>query len=123
MQKKEHQITSLKTKELVMQDDFTYIDGIGPKVSIILRSAGVKTFKKLSTIKVDKIKEILETENPNLLRLTDPTTWSDQARMVSEGEWEALKVLQDSLKENRRLERTVFQSSEMENSVIVSETS
>jgi hypothetical protein len=65
----------------------------------------------------------LETENPNLLRLTDPTTWSDQARMVSEGEWEALKVLQDSLKENRRLERTVLQSSEMENSVIVSETS
>jgi predicted flap endonuclease-1-like 5' DNA nuclease len=124
MRIKEHQITSLKTKALAMQDDFTYLNGIGPKVSTILRSAGVKTFKKLATIKEDKIREILETENPNLLRLTDPATWSDQARMVAEGEWEALKALQDDLKENRRQERIVLrQSSEMENPAIVSETS
>lgn len=124
MKKKEYQITSLKTKELVMQDDFTYIDGIGPKVSTILRSAGVKTFKKLATIKVEKIREILETENPNLLRLTDPTKWSDQARMVAEGEWEALKALQDGLKENRRKERQILQQGlNMENPAIEIETS
>ena len=85
-----------------MQDDFTHIMGIGPKVSSVLRSSGVTTFAKLAATEIDKIMEILEDENPSLLRLTDPSTWSEQANLASEGDWEALAVLQENLKESRR---------------------
>ena len=40
-------------------------------------------------------------ENPRLLQLVDPTTWSEQARLASAGEWGVLRSLQDSLKGKR----------------------
>jgi hypothetical protein len=68
----------------------------------LLRLAGINTFVKLASADVKRIREILETENPNLLRLTDPSIWPEQARLASEGDWEGLSALQDSLKESRR---------------------
>jgi hypothetical protein len=56
----------------------------------------------LSQTSVDRIKEALEAENPNLLRLADPTTWPEQAALAAQGEWEALAQLQDELKGGRR---------------------
>ena len=102
MEEKEQEATSLKTRIRAMQDDFTYIAGIGPKVSSVLRLAGINTFAKLASTDVDKIREVLEAENPRLLRLTDPSTWPEQARFASEEDWETLSALQDSLKESRR---------------------
>ena len=102
LEEKKREAASLKARIRAMQDDFTYIDGIGPKVSTVLRLAGIKTFAKLASTEVDKIRDILEKENPSLLRLTDPSTWSEQARLASEEDWEALSELQDSLKESRR---------------------
>jgi len=89
-----------------MQDDLTIIAGIGPKVSAVLRSTGINTFAKLADQKENKIKEILETENPRLLQLVEPKAWPEQAKLASEGEWSALKALKESLKE-RRLPPTV----------------
>jgi predicted flap endonuclease-1-like 5' DNA nuclease len=88
----ENEITSLKARMRVMQDDFTFIVGIGPKVSSVLRSAGITTFEKLSSTEVIRIREILEAENPNLLRLVNPETWPEQARKAIEGDWEALST-------------------------------
>lgn len=102
LEEKKREAASLKARIRAMQDDFTYIDGIGPKVSTVLRLAGIKTFAKLASTDEDKISAILEKENPSLLRLTDPSTWPEQARLASEEDWEALTELQDSLKENRR---------------------
>jgi len=93
---------SLKTRIRYMQDDFSNIAGIGPKVSAVLRSAGINTYAKLATADVDRLTEILEKENPSLLRLTDPATWPEQAKLASEEDWEALSALQESLKEKRR---------------------
>jgi len=102
LEEMEREAASLKARMRAMQDDFTCIVGIGPKVSSVLRSAGISTFAKLASADVSGIREILEAENPNLLRLTDPSTWPEQARMASEGDWEALSALQDSLKGRRR---------------------
>ena len=85
-----------------MQDDLTHIVGIGPKVSSVLRLAGIDSFTKLGSINLNKLKKILEAENPNLLRLTDPSTWPEQAKLTSEEDWEALSTLQESLKGSRR---------------------
>ncbi len=103
LEEQAQETASLQARMHAMQDDFTYITGIGPKVSSVFRFAGINTFAKLASADIDKITKILEDENPNLLRLTDPSTWSEQARLASEGDWEALTVLQDSLKESRRI--------------------
>jgi predicted flap endonuclease-1-like 5' DNA nuclease len=87
---KDKEVTSLTTRMRVMQDDLTYIMGIGPKVSSVLKSAGINTFEKLGSTEVSRIREILDKENPNLLRLVDPETWPEQARMVLEGGLETL---------------------------------
>ena len=98
---KEQDITTLKTRIRSMQDNLTIISGIGPKVSFVLRTAGITTFAKLAALNAKKIKKILEAENPRLLQLVDPTTWPGQAGLASTGEWEVLKSLQDSLKGKR----------------------
>jgi len=121
-QEREQEITALNAKERAMQDDFSYLDGVGPKISAILRSAGIKTFAKLAAKGVDDIREILVAENPSLLRLSDPTTWPEQAGMAAEGRWEALKDLQEGLKERRRRERlSLQQNPEIETTILVTE--
>ncbi len=104
LEEKETEATSLKARIRYMQDDFSCIAGIGPKVSAVLRSAGINTFTKLATTDIDKLTQILEAENPSLLRLTDPSTWPEQAKLASEEDWEALSALQVSLKEKKRIQ-------------------
>ena len=71
---------------------------------------------------MDDIKEILVADNPNLLRLSDPTTWPEQAGMAAEGRWEILKALQEDLKERRRQERlTLQQTPEIETPTFVAD--
>ncbi len=98
---KEQDITTLETRVRSMQDNLTIISGIGPKVSAILRIAGITTFVKLAALNAKKIKEILVAENPRLLQLVDPTTWAEQAGLAATGEWDVLKSLQDSLRGKR----------------------
>ena len=95
---KEHVIGNLEARMGAMQDDFTVIAGIGPKVSAILRDSKIDTFTKLSALNVERINEVLEKANPNLLRLVDSTTWPEQAKLAAEGDWGALSSLQDDLR-------------------------
>jgi predicted flap endonuclease-1-like 5' DNA nuclease len=121
-QEKEQKITALKAKERAMQDDFTHLDGVGPKISATLRSAGVKTFTKLAAKEVDDLRGILVAENPSLLRLSDPTTWPEQAEMAAEGRWETLKTLQEGIRERRRRERlSLQQRPEIETTTVITE--
>jgi predicted flap endonuclease-1-like 5' DNA nuclease len=83
-------------------DDLKIVEGIGPKISSILHAAGIHTFAQLAVTEVEHIKHVLEQANPNLLRLADPTTWPEQARLAADGQWEALKELQDRLKGGRQ---------------------
>ena len=82
-----------------MPDDLTKIEGIGPKISSILQAAGVMTFSDLSALEAGKIKEMLTEAG---IRLGDPTTWPEQAKLASDGAWEALEKLQDELKGGRK---------------------
>jgi predicted flap endonuclease-1-like 5' DNA nuclease len=83
-------------------DDLKRIEGIGPKIAAVLDAAGVRTFAQLADTDADRLREILGEQDPNLLRLADPTTWPEQAALAKEGEWEALAELQESLKGGRR---------------------
>ena len=95
---KDLEYASLHQRTRRMQDDFTHIAGIGQKISSTLKNAGIKSFSKLAETDAKHIHEILEKKTPSLLKKTDPTTWSEQARIAAEGDWEALSNLKKSIK-------------------------
>src|SRR3990170_1698783 len=50
-------------------DDLTMIEGIGPKISALLRAAGITTFAKLAATETSQIQQILTAGS---IRLADP---------------------------------------------------
>ena len=102
LEERAQEAASQKARIRSMQDDLTVIYGIGPRVSSVLRTAGITSFSKLAEREPQEIQGILVAESPRLTRLTDPSTWHKQARMAADGDWEGLRTLQDSIKEERR---------------------
>ena len=79
-------------------DDLTIIEGIGPKIALILQSAGITTFDQLAAADVNSIREILEKDG---IRLFDARSWAEQARLAAAGDQVGLKALQDRLTAGR----------------------
>jgi predicted flap endonuclease-1-like 5' DNA nuclease len=81
-------------------DNLEIIEGIGPKIAAILQSAGITTFNQLAAADVDRLREILENSG---LRLADPSSWGEQARLAADGDQTGLKALQDRLNAGRQV--------------------
>ncbi len=79
-------------------DDFSIIEGIGPAMTDFLHSTGITTFSALAAIDTVALKEQLVARR-NFI--SDPSTWGQQAQMVVDNNWEALKELQETLKKPR----------------------
>ena len=79
-------------------DDLEIIEGIGPKIASLLNQAGVTSFAQLAAMEPARISEILHGAN---LRLADPTSWPEQARLAANGDKAGLQALQDRLKGGR----------------------
>lgn len=77
-------------------DDLKIVEGIGPKIEELLHNAGIKTWKALSETAADSLKKILDTAGPNF-QIHDPGSWPEQAHLAHQGDWDALKALQDRL--------------------------
>ncbi len=77
-------------------DDLTRIEGIGPKISELLKDAGFTSFADLAVANPEKIREILA-EAGGTFASHDPETWPKQAEMARDGKWDELKVWQDEL--------------------------
>ena len=90
LSERESEVIACTVRMKLMQDNLSIIPGIGPKFSYLLRSANIDTFEKLAATSVEKIREIIERDNPNLLRIIDPSNWPDQARLVKEGNLDSL---------------------------------
>jgi large subunit ribosomal protein L17 len=80
-------------------DDLAIIEGIGPKISSLLQSAGISTFAQLAETDLSQLQEILRNAN---LRIADPTTWPEQARLAAGGNWDDLNALQGRLRAGRQ---------------------
>ena len=87
---------SPRASRVAVPDDLTRIEGIGPKISGLLREAGISTFADLAEASVDRLQELVA--DAGLTALADPETWAEQARLAAEGQWERLEALQDELK-------------------------
>lgn len=86
-------------REAPKPDDLTSIEGIGPKIATILQGAEITTFAKLAATEVSQLEQILKESG---LRLADPGTWPEQAKLAAAGDWEGLESLQHKLKGGRR---------------------
>jgi predicted flap endonuclease-1-like 5' DNA nuclease len=85
-------------KSLPVEDDLIIIEGIGPKINTILKQAGILTFSDLAKKEPEEIKKLLTEAG---LRLGDPASWPEQARLAALGDWEGLQKFQDTLKGGR----------------------
>jgi predicted flap endonuclease-1-like 5' DNA nuclease len=79
-----------------VRDDLTVIEGIGPKIQELLFQYGIRTYRQLATTDVTRIKEILRSAGPQLA-MHDPGTWTAQALLAANDEWDNLKAYQGYL--------------------------
>jgi predicted flap endonuclease-1-like 5' DNA nuclease len=83
---------------LVIENDLKIVEGIGEKIAQILNNKGITTWKLLSETAPEKISEYLLAAGGERYRIHKPDTWPLQAKLAYEGNWMALKVLQEHLK-------------------------
>ncbi len=81
---------------VVVSDDLTKIEGIGPQVAGLLNSVGLMSFQQLAQTTPDQIKEVLNHAG-GIMATMNPSTWPDQAQLAAAGEWDKLKEWQDVL--------------------------
>ncbi len=86
-------------EEHIEPDDLKKIEGIGPKISGLLMEKGIKTFAQLAEKDTEEIQAILDDAK---IRIANPTTWAEQAKLAANGAWDSLEKLQDELKGGRR---------------------
>jgi predicted flap endonuclease-1-like 5' DNA nuclease len=90
-----------KAKEIlgfkVIEDDLKIVEGIGPKISDILKRRGITTWKALSGADPKLLKQYLLEDGGELYRINIPDTWPHQARLAHEGKWDELSILQKTL--------------------------
>jgi len=84
----------------IKSDDLTTIEGIGPKISSVLQGAGINTFAQLASMDLMALEATLQAAG---MRLADPTSWAEQAKLAADGKLDELKALQDTLKGGRRV--------------------
>ncbi|MDX1616081.1 MAG: hypothetical protein R3300_17350 [Candidatus Promineifilaceae bacterium] len=80
-------------------DDLRRIEGVGPKVAGLLQEADIRTFGDLAQAEEAQLREILDEAS---LRMINPSTWPEQAKLAAEGAWDKLEALQEDLKGGRR---------------------
>lgn len=82
-------------------DDLTIIEGIGPKISGVLQAAGISTFGQLAQTDISRLEEILRADRN--LKLANPRSWPEQARLAAAGDWQGLQALQHTLRAGREI--------------------
>ncbi len=85
-----------KVKQSNGQDDFTLIEGIGPKINELIHNDGIHTFTDLANTHVDVIQKILDNAGARY-KLAKPGTWPAQSDMAASNKWDSLKAWQDEL--------------------------
>ncbi len=83
------------------KDDLTVVEGIGPKIQMLLNQFGIHTYRQLANTDTARLKEILQSAGPQLA-MHDPGTWPSQANLAANDEWDNLKSIQGFLKGGKK---------------------
>ena len=87
--------------EAVPAEDYTVIEGIGPKINDLLHEAGLMSYAQLSEAEEAQLRAILA-QGGSRFGMADPGTWPQQAKLAADGEWTALEALQNILSGGRK---------------------
>jgi large subunit ribosomal protein L27 len=87
----------------IKQDDLKMVEGVGPKIEGLLHDAGITTWEQLANAPTEQVQGILDEAGPRY-RMHQPTTWSKQARLAADGNWDELVAYQDHLDGGREPE-------------------
>jgi predicted flap endonuclease-1-like 5' DNA nuclease len=79
-------------------DDFTRIQGIGPRINNLFHEQGILTYRQLADEDPIRLKDILVDAS---LFGANPTTWPQQAALANAGDWDALEELKSKTKGSR----------------------
>ena len=77
-------------------DDLTKIEGVGPKIALVLSSNGITTYAQLAKADPAAVQEMLK-KSSGRFNMAKPQIWPEQAELAASGNWDALKKLQDEL--------------------------
>lgn len=84
----------------IPNDNLQIVEGIGPKMNEVLNDNGVHTWADLAAKSQEDLNAILG-KYGDKYRIIDPTTWSAQAALARDGEWDELIMLQKNLDTGR----------------------
>lgn len=85
----------------VEREDLTVVEGIGPKIQMLLNQYGIYTYQQLAETEVARLKEILAAAGPQLA-MHDPGTWPSQANLAANDQWDTLASVQGFLKGGKK---------------------
>jgi large subunit ribosomal protein L30 len=77
-------------------EDLTVVEGIGPKICEILKNASIVTFKDLASAKLETLQALLK-EAGSRYALANPGTWSEQAQLLANGQYDEFEKLTKEL--------------------------
>jgi predicted flap endonuclease-1-like 5' DNA nuclease len=87
----------------VERDDLTVVEGIGPKIAELCHGIGISTWTELAETEVSLLRTMLNDAGQRF-KAHDPTTWPEQAALLSKGAWTEFAALTDRLDGGRPVE-------------------
>lgn len=72
------------------------VEGIGPKIEALLHVGGISTMRELATTELDVLQKILDGAGPRYT-MHNPKSWSPQAELIIDENWDELEKYQDFL--------------------------
>lgn len=81
----------------VLNNDFTLIEGVGPRIAQLLVDRGITTWWALANSDVELLRSVLREAGPKF-QVHDPRSWPQQARLLAFGEWEKFLTLAAALR-------------------------
>jgi predicted flap endonuclease-1-like 5' DNA nuclease len=72
---------------LFADDNLQIVEGVGPKVEVVLENAGIQTWGDLAAKTPEELRVILAAAG---LSMMNPDTWPQQAQLANEGKWDDL---------------------------------
>lgn len=80
----------------VKSDDLKIVEGVGPVIEKLMKSAGIKNWDMLSKTSVVNLRKILKAGGDRF-RMHDPASWPHQAKLAAKGQFDKLETYQDFL--------------------------
>jgi predicted flap endonuclease-1-like 5' DNA nuclease len=77
-------------------DDLQVVEGIGPRIEVILKDAGIGTWQELAESSPDRLRMLLDLAGDQY-RVHDPASWPHQAELAVAGRWDELQSLQATI--------------------------